>query len=176
MSRAQAFLVVVACLLAAAWAARRVSPALSADPRPARAVATDIVPLPAHGILAQADRLRAHLASPGPFRPPSRNPFRFYEPPLPPAPAPRKNGPALTTAVAERAERAERPEMKLEGIAEDRAVDGVVRRTAIISAMTQLFFVTEGERVAGRYEVVHITPDAVQLKDADGNAFVLALR
>jgi len=42
--------------------------------------------------------------------------------------------------------------------------------------MTQLFFVKEGERVLGRYEVVRITPDAVLLKDPDGQTFALALR
>jgi len=173
MSRTQASLVVVACLLAAAWAARRAGPALSADARPARAAASNVAPLPAHGILAQAERLRAHLASPPPFRAPSRNPFRFYEPPPPPAPIRKTNAPALTAGVVERADR---PEVKLVGIAEDPGADGAVRRTAIISAMTQLFFVKEGERVLGRYEVVRITPDAVQLKDADGQTFALALR
>jgi hypothetical protein len=173
MSRAQASLLVLACLLAAAWAARRVGPALSADVRPTRPVSSSAVPLPAHGILAQAERLRAHLASPPPFRAPSRNPFRFSEPPPPASPVRKKTGPALTTAPVEPAVRAD---MKLVGIAEDRAADGAIRRTAIVSAMTQLFFAKEGERVLGRYEVVRITPDAAQLKDPDGQLFTITLR
>jgi hypothetical protein len=176
MSRTQAVLLVLACLAAAAWAARRAGPVLSADVKPTRQAASAVLaPLPSHGILVQADRLRTHVASPPPFRPPVRNPFRFNEPPPPPAPA-RTNGGAAISTTAAAVERAERPEMQLVGIAEDRLPDGAVRRTAIVSAMTQLFFAKEGERVLGRYEVVRITPDAAQLKDPDGQTFTLALK
>jgi hypothetical protein len=174
MSRTQASLIVLACVLAAAWAARRAGPSLSADARRAQP-GVAVVPLPSHGILAEAERLRARLASPPPFRPPSRNPFRFYEPPPPPVPVRSKSGAALTTALAER-DRVERPEMKLVGIAEERGPDGSTRRTAIVSAMMQLFYAREGERVLGRYEVVRIAADAAQLRDPDGNSFTLALR
>jgi hypothetical protein len=174
MSRAQASLVVLACLLAAAWAARRVGPGLSADAPPARP-SLSVAPLPAHGILAEAERLRARLASPPPFTPPSRNPFQFYEPPPPPVPIRKKTGPALSTALAER-EHAERPDMQLVGIAEEQGSDGRPRRTAIVSAMMQLFYAREGERVLGRFEVVRIGAESVQLKDPDGQSFSLALR
>ena len=173
MTRPQGVFVVLACLLAAAWAARRAGPALSADPAQARPAAAAIASIPTDGILEQAARLRARLASPPPFKPPSRNPFRFSEPPATrPFPVP-KTRPALTTALVERPER---PEMKLVGIAEEAGRDGVTRRTAIISAMAQLIFVKEGERVLGRYEVVRITADAAQLKGPDGETFTIALR
>lgn len=66
--------------------------------------------------------------------------------------------------------------MQLVGVAEDRGPDGRTVRTAIVSAMTQLFYAKEGETVAGRYAVVRIAPDAVQLKGPEGETFTLALR
>jgi hypothetical protein len=172
MSRAQGLLLAVACLLVAADAARRIGPALSADVQPSRP-GSAIAPLPAHGILAQAERLRARLASPPPYRAPARNPFQFYEPPRAPQPVGKKAAPALTTAAVDPVER---PEMKLVGIAEDSGEDGVVHRTAIVSAMMQLFFAKEGERVLGRYEVIRITSDAAQLRGPEGETFSLVLR
>jgi hypothetical protein len=172
MSRAQALLIAVACLLAAAYAARRIGPALSADARASRP-GTAIAPLPAHGILAQAERLRARLASPPAYRAPARNPFQFREPPPARQAVGKSAAPAPTTDAADRVER---PEMKLVGIAEDSGPDGVVRRTIIVSAMMQLFFAKEGDRVLGRYEVVRITADAARLKGPDGESFTLALR
>jgi hypothetical protein len=182
MSRTQALLLVLACLLAAAWAARRVGPSLFADVRPHATVDGAAVPLSSHGVLSQAERLRTRLTSPPPFKPPSRNPFRFHEPSAPAASglaarAHTGEGAAvLSTSQIEPPQQPERPEMQLVGVAEERGPDGRVVRTAIVSAMTQLFYAKEGERVLGRYEVVRIGADRAQLKDPDGQTFSLALR
>jgi hypothetical protein len=71
-------------------------------------------------------------------------------------------------------EREGRPEMQLLGIAEDPSPDGTVR-TAVVSAMSQLFVVKAGERVLGRYEVVRVAADAVELRDGE-KIFTLALK
>jgi hypothetical protein len=169
MTRAQAWLVVLTCLLLAAWMARRGGSA-SYEPEGSAAARPAVRPAP-DGILEQADRLRAHLASPAPFTPPRRNPFRFAEVP-PPAARAGRAAPALSTALVERPDR---PDMQLVGIAEDGRASAATR-TAIISASTQLFFVKEGERILGRYHVTRIAAETVQLKDPDGSVFTLALR
>jgi hypothetical protein len=55
----------------------------------------------------------------------------------------------------------------LSGVAEKRTPQGT-RRTAVISGEGQLYLVGVGERVAGRYTVVSIDPEAVILRDASG--------
>jgi hypothetical protein len=168
MTRAQGWLVVTACVLLAAWLTSRTRPPVHRDA--AVLLASPAAPIGPDEIRDQSDRLRAHLASPPPFTPPHRNPFRFRETARPPVKL-RRTATVLTTALAERG----RSEMSLVGIAEDGA-DGAITRTAIVAAMAQLFFVKEGERVLGRYQVVRITSDAAQLRDTDGQTFTIALR
>jgi hypothetical protein len=169
MTRAHAWLVVLTCGVLAAWAGRR-GPASPTAPR-ARVAAVP-AELSVDVIRGHADRLRTRLSSPPPFTAPRRNPFRFHEPAPPPVTA-RRAEPALRTALGEPPGH---PEMKLIGVAEDAGQGAATTRTAIVSAMSQLFFVKEGERVLGRYEVVRITADAAQLRDPDGSLFTLALR
>jgi hypothetical protein len=55
--------------------------------------------------------------------------------------------------------------LRLSGLAEDRDADGLVVRTAIISAEGQLFLAKEGESVTSRYRIAKISSDAVELVD-----------
>jgi hypothetical protein len=50
-----------------------------------------------------------------------------------------------------------------------------LRRTAVISGDGQMYFVSEGDSVAGRYTVSRIDPEAVVLRDADGAELRLVL-
>jgi hypothetical protein len=61
------------------------------------------------------------------------------------------------------------PIYKLIGLAEDQAVDGVVR-TAIISGRGEVFVVKVGERVGDRYRVARIGADVVELSEDSGSA------
>lgn len=72
---------------------------------------------------------------------------------------------------------APRPSLRLIGIAEDAAADGVVR-TAIVSGVGDLFLVKAGETIdGGRYRVELVSADAVQLTDTlTASSTTLALR
>jgi hypothetical protein len=60
------------------------------------------------------------------------------------------------------------PDVVLQGMAESAEGDTVVR-TAILRAGGDLVFATMGTRVAGRYDVVALTSDSVEVQDlADG--------
>ena len=59
------------------------------------------------------------------------------------------------------------PPYTLAGIAERNTPEGR-KRTAVISGEGQLYLVTEGEIVGGRYTVVRIDPEAVLLRDQTG--------
>jgi hypothetical protein len=67
--------------------------------------------------------------------------------------------------------------MELVGIAEQKT-DAGLKRTAMIGAPgDQLFMVTEGQDVAGRYRVSAVGADAVELQDlVSGSTRRLALR
>jgi hypothetical protein len=67
------------------------------------------------------------------------------------------------------------PSLILSGIAESRIPRGT-RRTAIISGGGQLYLVTEGDMVAGRYRVVTVDSDAVTLRDDNGTDIRLSLK
>ena len=68
------------------------------------------------------------------------------------------------------------PPLRLSGIGEDATPDGVVR-TAIISGLDQLFLAKEGEDVTGRYHVLRISSDVVELTDrVDGSILRLAFK
>jgi hypothetical protein len=98
--------------------------------------------------------------------PPSRrNPFRFRmaSAPVTPhaaAPAVLPSAPASSPA----------PSLYLSGI----ATEGL-KRTAIISGQGQLYLVTDGEPVAGRYHVVTVESNAVTLRDDTGADIRLVL-
>jgi hypothetical protein len=63
------------------------------------------------------------------------------------------------------------------GIAEQPIADGVQRSAVIGGAGTDIFIVTTGEMVAGRYKVKAIGADAIELEDVTtGGLRRLALR
>jgi hypothetical protein len=71
---------------------------------------------------------------------------------------------------------ANRPVLKLAGIAEDDGPEGPLR-TAIISGEGQLYLVKEGDQVTPRYRVGKISADVVELIDTGDNSVRrLALR
>jgi hypothetical protein len=119
------------------------------------------------------DRLKKGMAATAVPREAGRNPFRFVgdervtgEPrqaqPLgaPPAAAP--------VVVA--------PTVSLIGIVE-RTVNGTPVRVAVVSMADTLYYVSAGERIGMRYEVVVVTADAIELKDlAEGASRRVALR
>jgi hypothetical protein len=121
-------------------------------------------------VQSQAARLRHRLAiAPAP-QTPLRNPFAFAtrEMPVRAAAAPRRAAlppPAIATQDTE-------PDLVLLGVAEQGD-----SRTAMIGAGDELFMVTVGQAVGGRYQVSAVGPDVVELKDlATGATRRLALK
>jgi hypothetical protein len=173
---------VAACIgfgtLLVAWLASAIG--VSPSPRQARAPRPNpddarVVAL-ASDVQSQAARLRKRLASPAALQPPSRNPFtfaareRWRRDPQPAEAAAAAAPDALAPAATE-------PMLALIGIAEDKADGGVVRTAMITGEAEDLFLVVRGDSVAGRYEVVAIGADAVELKDLTTGAIRrLALR
>jgi hypothetical protein len=105
---------------------------------------------------------------------PARNLFQFSS--RAGAPSSRVDdlpAPAIGEGPAQRVPAA--PPLKLVGLAEDPGPDGPVR-TAIISGLGQIFFVKEGDSIAGRFRVQHLSGDVVELSDlADSTIHRLAL-
>ena len=117
----------------------------------------------ADNLIAQEVRLREHGGS-VPLGSSTRNPFRFGSKQAIDAPQPSAATPA---AVAQAAPPPVQPSLSLSGIAERKTPQGA-KRTAIISGDGQLYLVTEGEMVAGRYRVITVDSDAVTLRDDAG--------
>ncbi len=111
----------------------------------------------AERVQSQASRLRVRLAA-APSPQPVRNPFVFGgRDAAPRAAAPVRETPAETAPV----EAIEpEPDLALLGIARDGT-----RLTAVIGAGEELIMATEGQSVAGRYQVAAVGPDSVELKD-----------
>jgi hypothetical protein len=129
----------------------------------------------ANDVQSQAARLRQRLAAPTVLQPPARNPFSF-------ATRERFVARRVSAAVAAEPEPpvdpiVTEPELALIGVAENRTASGLVRTAMIVGAADQLFMVGQGEAIDGRYEVVAIGADAVELKDmTTGATRRLALR
>jgi len=124
-------------------------------------------------LASEIARLHDRLRPASTPRQPTRNLFSY---------GPAKASAAVPTTVAKPALSEAAPvrpapaPLKLSGIAEDETPDGVVR-TAIISGLNQLFLVKEGETVAARYRVLHVSSDVVELTDlVDDTVLRLALR
>ena len=112
---------------------------------------------------AQAGRLRERLAQAPAPREAIRNPFRFAERPA----APARRGRAIVpepTPVAESPEVRE-PSLQLIGVAESQSKDGLVRTALISGGGSELTMATNGQQILGRYEVVAVGADAVELRD-----------
>jgi hypothetical protein len=112
------------------------------------------------------DRLRERANAPGLSRSP-RNPFRFNAP----RPADGTGTKLAEPAVEEPLPAAPPPPpLKLSGVSHQGG-----QRTAIISIENQIYFVKDGDSVAGRYKVVTVDPEAVLLRDDAGNDLRLVL-
>lgn len=104
---------------------------------------------------------------------PARNLFQFSSRAAAPRTRVDPPAPALSELPAPPAPAA--PPLKLVGIAEDPGPDGPVR-TAIISGFGQLFFVKEGDSIAGRFRVQQLSGEVAELSDlADSTIHRLAL-
>lgn len=105
---------------------------------------------------------------------PARNLFQFSSRAAAPPSRVDPPAPAISEGPAQRAPAG--PPLKLIGIAEDPGPDGPVR-TAIISGLGQMFFVKEGESIAGRFRVQHLSGEVAELSDlVDSTTYRLALK
>ena len=161
MTPARAATYLVGAILLAGWLASAAGVTRSQPPRVPRrsadAMQLDAVVL---GVQSQASRLRQRLAGAPAPRPPLRNPFTFAEhenvaaspsalPPGVAQPAPV----ALNDPVPD-------PVLALIGVAEEGET-----RTAMIQSGDELLMATEGEILAGRYRVVKVGAEGVELVD-----------
>jgi hypothetical protein len=160
-----------------AWLASAAGVSRSARTFPATPRTTDDVRLDAlvSDVQAQAGRLRKRLASAPAPSDRARNPFTFVERRTAPrrerTPAPEK-----TVTVPLPAELLE-PSLTLIGVAETRTPEGPVRTAMITGGRDDLMMVTAGQRILGRYDVVAVSADAVELKDLEtGGVRRLVLR
>jgi hypothetical protein len=153
-------------LAGAATSNRRVVDTTIAKPTP--------IELRGAALAEEIARLRERLHPVAEPQRPSRNLFQFSSraaaPPSRVDPPP----PAISDAPAQQAPAA--PPLKLVGIAEDPGPDGPIR-TAIISGLGQMFFVKEGDNIAGRFRVQHLSGEVVELSDlVDSTTLRLALK
>ena len=113
----------------------------------------------------QAARLRAKLASAPVPQQPARNPFTFVNRDEPRmrervhAAALPEHAPALSAPVVD-----VEPPLSLVGMAEKQTPAGPVRTAVITGSGDELFLVSEGDELAGRYRVMVIAVDAVELQ------------
>ena len=170
MNASRAAVMVVGLNLVAVWAAaaaggRAAAPAGPPDPQAGQ----DHAVVRAQSALVEAtDRLRRHTGPSMDDAIVRRDPFRFggapsrrVEPPAGdlPVPAAAPPGPAEPAA----------PEVVLIGMAESRDGDVTVR-TAIVSVNGEMAFANVGTTVAGRFTVVGITAESIELEAAAGGA------
>ena len=163
-SRAAAWIIgaaVCGAWLASAAGVTRQARLMRVSPKPADVVQFEAL---AADVQAQAGRLRERLANAPAPRAAERNPFRFSASPVPrraaaaARPAPVVLEPAAPVDVRE-------PALELIGVAETRKPEGVVRTALITGGYDELMMVTAGQRILGRYDVVAVGADAVELKD-----------
>jgi Tfp pilus assembly protein PilP len=118
-----------------------------------------------------AARLQARVRAETSYREPGRDPFRFVarRPAfVPPKPSVTALPPPPVVAPAA-------PLVTLSGIATDQS-DGVVQRSAVLSAPAGVLIVREGELVGGLYRVIAIGEESVELEAvADSSRHTLRL-
>ena len=134
-------------------------------PRPADVVQLDAL---AAEVQSQTERLRDKLATAPAPNPRSRNPFAFDSAPARVrTSAPRPEPAALPEPVV--AEVRE-PSIELIGIAESKKGEALIRTAMLTGEFIDLIMVTAGQQILGRYEVVSVAADAVELKDIETGA------
>jgi hypothetical protein len=124
-------------------------------------------------VQAQAGRLRERLAQAPAPREVQRNPFRFADraaPTIRRAPRSAVREPAPTPEAVDVAPEIREPALQLIGVAENASKAGVVRTAMIAGGYNELMMVTTGQKILGRYEVVAVGADAVELKDVQTGA------
>lgn len=146
----------VAWLANAAAVPKRAQIATPSPPKPEAAILDSL----ASDVQSQAARLRERLAqAPAPVAP-GRNPFTFHiRATTPPVAAARRAAVDVVAAPAPDVQ------LTLDGIAEQRTAGAIVRTAIVTGPGDEMFLVTEGQILGGRYSVVTITPDVVELKD-----------
>lgn len=120
-------------------------------------------------VVEQTTRLRTYMsAAPAP-RQPARNPFRFAERRR--AESSSARAPELLGRMAQSPPLrpfAAAPPLTLIGIAERQPAGepiAAAQRIAIVSGLGDVHLVSAGDRIAGRYSVVAVGVDAVELRD-----------
>jgi hypothetical protein len=161
-ARAAAYIggtILLVAWLASAAGVSRHQPAVRVVPPSAEAVQLDTL---AGDVQSQASRLRTRLAAAPAPHASLRNPFMFGAPEAPV----RRARPAVEPSSIEPAASAA-PDLVLElaGVAEQKTATGLKRTAMVAAPGDQLFMVTEGQELAGRYRVSAIGADAVELTD-----------
>jgi hypothetical protein len=149
-----------------AWFSSAASVSLQRHPRRVRPVAADDAAFAevAATVQSRARRLQDRLASASAPHEPARNPFAFKRAEAPP---PRARTMAAAVAPVETAPVAPpEPVLNLIGVAEDLEPQGVVRTAMISTAANELILAVVDDVVAGRYKVVAIGADAIELTDS----------
>lgn len=176
MTPARAAVYIGGAVMLAAWLAAAASTTFtSIEPQPApRPVATRGTERLAADVQAQSARLRQRLASAPVPQEPTRNPFTFA---VRERPSVRSAAVRATVQPPAAAVLPREPELALAGIAEQQSATGIVRTAVIVGAGDEVYMVTEGQTLIGRYTVAAVGPDVVELKDSTtGATRRLALR
>ena len=162
------------CLIGAAmcgaWLASAAGVARQSRVAPVRPPAPDAVQLDALAaeVQSQAERLRQKLASAPEPRAADRSPFSFDSAPVVRRTPPRQ---PQVVALAEPIQPEIRePVLELIGIAESGQGEALVRTAMITGGHAELMMVTIGQRILGRYDVIAVGADAVELKDLESGA------
>jgi hypothetical protein len=124
-------------------------------------------------VQAQAGRLRERLAQAPAPREVQRNPFRFADRQAPAIRRAARGGVGDAAPPPEPVDVApeiREPALQLIGVAENASTEGVVRTAMIAGGYNELMMVTAGQKILGRYEVVAVGADAVELKDVQTGA------
>ena len=168
MNASRAALMVVGVNLVAVWAAAAAGSRTAAteSAAPPQVIAAEAVGEARASLLAAAERLEAHarrnvrVAA-------TRDPFRFGAEARPAAGRtaerrmiePREEDPATEAPRVE-----PEADIVLQGMAESEQ-DGVLVRTAILRAGDELVLASIGMRIGGRYDVMALSADSVELED-----------
>ena len=162
-SRTAAYL--VAAVLFAAWLASAAG--ISRGPRSFVASGpssqAEGVEALAADVQSQAARLKQRLATAPAPQAPARNPFSFADP-RPRPPRIQRRAEPISNPPLPNFEPSE-PELTLLGVAEQQTADGVVRTAMLSGRGEELFMVVAGQNLAGKYRVVAVGADAVELRD-----------
>ena len=161
MTPARAATYLVGAILLAGWLASAAGVTRSQTPRvprrSAEAMQLDAVVL---DVQSQASRLRQRLASAPALQAPGRNPFTFAEREDARAAAsalsPRISDPTAAATTLPLPE----PELVLIGVAQEGET-----RTAMMQSGDELLMAAEGETLGGRYRVVKVGAQGVELVD-----------